>query len=105
MNEFKDQLDSAEMERLKKLINELRELAVQGQIGTDPTIKADTIRAKAAETQSASLNLFQKVSGLLPVESCLVLTPFQVYEKRAAENAAAPEQPASESEPPKEKKD
>ena len=75
MNEFKDQIDAAEKEKVQALVNELRELAVKGQAG-DASINADTIREKVNETQQASLGLFQKV-----------------YEKRAAEssNNAAPE--------------
>ena len=67
MSEFKDQLDPAEMAKLEKLVKELRELAVQGQIGTDASIDGDTIRQKIMETQNASLNLFQKVSRSLPI--------------------------------------
>ena len=69
MNDFKDQLDAAEKEKVTKLVTELRELAVKGQAG-DESITADAIREKIAETQQASLGLFQKV-----------------YEKRAAENS------------------
>jgi molecular chaperone DnaK len=104
MSEFKDQLEAAEKEKVSKLVGELRELAAKGQ-ASDASISADTIREKIAETQSASLGLFQKVSGLLPVEFRLTLTPFKVYEKRAAENSApASEQSTPESEPPKEEK-
>ncbi|KAF9809094.1 hypothetical protein IEO21_07563 [Rhodonia placenta] len=70
MNEFKEQLDATEKEKVAKLVAELRELAVKGQAG-DESITADTIREKVNETQQASLGLFQKV-----------------YEKRNAENAA-----------------
>ncbi|KAF8806585.1 heat shock protein 70 [Phlegmacium glaucopus] len=83
MNEFKDQLDASEKEKVSKLVTELRELAAKGQTG-DASISADSIREKISETQTASLGLFQKV-----------------YEKRAAENSAS-EQAASE--PPKEEK-
>lgn len=69
MNEFKDQLDATEKEKVTKLVNELRELAVKGQAG-DEAVNADLIREKIAETQQASLGLFQKV-----------------YEKRAAESS------------------
>ena len=75
MSEFKDQLEAAEKEKVSKLVTELRELALKGQSG-DASVSADTIREKIAETQNASLGLFQKVSGLLPVESHLVLTSF-----------------------------
>lgn len=85
MNEFKDQLDATEKDKVTKLVGELRELAAKGQVG-DNSITAETIREKISETQNASLGLFQKV-----------------YEKRAAENSASSEQPASESK--EEKKD
>jgi len=84
MNEFKDQLDAAEKEKVTKLVTELRELASKGQSG-DASLTADAIREKISETQNASLGLFQKV-----------------YEKRAAENTSS-EQPASENK--EEKKD
>jgi len=61
MNEFKDQLDTAEKEKVSKLIAELRELAVKGQ-AADPSITAETIREKINETQQSSLGLFQKVN-------------------------------------------
>ena len=77
MNEFKEQLDATEKEKVEKLVAELREIAVKGQAG-DNSITADSIREKINETQQASLGLFQKV-----------------YEKRAAENSSA-EKPAEE---------
>ncbi|KAI0313308.1 heat shock protein 70 [Amylostereum chailletii] len=70
MNEFKDQLDATEKEKVTKLISELRELAATGQAGD--AVNADAIREKINETQQASLGLFQKV-----------------YEKRNAEAAAS----------------
>lgn len=79
MNEFKDQLDVAEKEKVSKLILELREMAAKGQ-SSDASVTAETIREKISETQQASLGLFQKV-----------------YEKRSAEQSA--------SEKPEEKKD
>ena len=60
MNEFKDQLDATEKEKVTKLITELRELASKGQTG-DASITAEAIREKISETQTASLGLFQKV--------------------------------------------
>ena len=75
MGEFKDQLDEAEKEKVTKLVTELRELASKGQ-SSDASVSADDIRAKIAETQTASLGLFQKVSDLFPVESHLALTSF-----------------------------
>ena len=85
MNEFKDQIDATEKEKVAALIAELRELAVKGQAG-DATVDADKIREKINETQQASLGLFQKV-----------------YEKRNADGAASQEQPAEEKK--EEKKD
>ena len=83
MNEFKEQLDATEKEKVTKLVAELREIAAKGQ-GGDASITADTIREKINEAQQASLGLFQKV-----------------YEKRNAENAAEEEK----KEPEPEKKD
>jgi len=83
MNEFKDQLDATEKEKVTKLVGELRELAAKGQVG-DASVTADQIREKINEAQQASLGLFQKV-----------------YEKRNAENAAS----ESSSENKEEKKD
>ncbi|THH08038.1 hypothetical protein EW145_g2975 [Phellinidium pouzarii] len=70
MNEFKDQLDAAEKEKVTKLVSELRELASKGQAG-DAAVSAESLKSKIDETQQASLGLFQKV-----------------YEKRNAENNA-----------------
>ncbi|KAL1746686.1 heat shock protein 70 family [Schizophyllum fasciatum] len=70
LNEFKDQVDATEKEKVTALIAELRELAVKGQAG-DASVNADTIREKISETQNASLGLFQKV-----------------YEKRNAESTS-----------------
>ncbi|KAF8266809.1 heat shock protein 70 [Lactarius quietus] len=70
MNEFKDQLDAAEKEKVTKHVTELREVAAKGQAG-DGAVTAESIREKINETQQASLSLFQKV-----------------YEKKNAESAA-----------------
>ncbi|KAI6044552.1 heat shock protein [Pisolithus marmoratus] len=75
MNEFKDQLDAAEKEKVSKLVGELRELASKGLTG-DTSVTAEAIKEKIGETQQASLGLFQKV-----------------YEKRSAENASSTESP------------
>ena len=83
MNEFKDQLDATEKEKVTKLVGELRELAAKGQAG-DGSVTSDQIREKINETQQASLGLFQKV-----------------YEKRNAENSSS----ESSSENKEEKKD
>jgi molecular chaperone DnaK len=60
MNEFKDQLDAAEKDKVTKHISELREIAAKGQAG-DGAVTADAVREKINETQQASLGLFQKV--------------------------------------------
>ena len=60
MNEFKDQLDTADKEKVSKLLVELRELAVKGQ-AADPSVTAEIIKEKIDATQQASLGLFQKV--------------------------------------------
>jgi molecular chaperone DnaK len=70
MNEFKDQLDAGERDKVAKLITELRELAVKGQAG-DSSVTAAQIKEAIGNTQQASLGLFQKV-----------------YEKRNQENKA-----------------
>ena len=64
MNEFKDQLDAAEKDKVTKHITELREIAAKGQAG-DGAVTADAIREKINETQQASLGLFQKVNWFL----------------------------------------
>jgi hypothetical protein len=76
MNEFKDQLDVSEKEKVTKLVTELRELAAKGQTG-DASVSADNIRDKISETQTASLGLFQKVSSLLVIEVDVMLTSFR----------------------------
>lgn len=63
MNEFKDQLDAAEKDKVTALVAELRELASKGQ-SADPSVDAEQIKAKISETQQASLGLFQKASCL-----------------------------------------
>ena len=86
MEEFKDQLDAAEKEKVAKHITELREIATRA-LGGDESVTADTIREKISATQQASLGLFQKV-----------------YEKRSAESASS-EAPSTEEAPKEEKKD
>ncbi|KAL8293450.1 hypothetical protein RQP46_000151 [Phenoliferia psychrophenolica] len=81
ISEFKDQVDVEEAKKVEALIAELRELAIKAQ-GDSSGITATQIKEKVAETQQASLSLFQKV-----------------YEAKAkADNGAAPapEAPASE---------
>ncbi|KAG9008107.1 70-kilodalton heat shock protein, partial [Tulasnella sp. 427] len=60
MNEFKDQLDKTEKEKVEKLVKELREIAVKGQAG-DASVTPEQIKAAIDATQTASLGLFQKV--------------------------------------------
>ena len=62
MNEFKDQLDAAEKEKVTKHVTELREIAAKGQAG-DAAVTAEAIREKINEAQQASLSLFQKVGN------------------------------------------
>ncbi|GJN89158.1 hypothetical protein Rhopal_002132-T1 [Rhodotorula paludigena] len=60
LNEFKEQVDAEEAEKVKGLIAELRELNVKAQAeGSD--VKPEDIKTKVSETQQASLKLFQKV--------------------------------------------
>lgn len=80
MNEFKDQLDAAEKDKVTKFVEELRALSAKGLAG-DASVTADQIREKISETQQASLGLFQKV-----------------YEKRSAENASSEESTTQDSE-------
>ncbi|KAK4700861.1 molecular chaperone DnaK, partial [Phenoliferia sp. Uapishka_3] len=77
ISEFKDQVDAADAKKVEALIAELRELAIKAQ-GDSSGITATQIKEKVAETQTASLSLFQKV-----------------YEARAASNNP----PASEAPP------
>ena len=83
MEEFKDQLDAAEKEKVTKHITELREIAAKA-LGGDESLTAEAIREKINATQQASLGLFQKV-----------------YEKRSAETTASE---SSSTEAPKEEK-
>lgn len=75
MQEFESQLDTAEKEKVKKLLGELREIAAKGAAG-ETDVTAEQIKEAMDAAQQASLGLFQKV-----------------YEKRAAEGKtdAAPE--------------
>lgn len=73
MNDFKDQLDATEKDKVTKLVTELREISVKG-LAADPSVTVDNIREKINETQQASLGLFQKV-----------------YEKKNAESQASSE--------------
>jgi molecular chaperone DnaK len=85
MEEFKDQLDAAEKEKVTTHITELREIATRA-LGGDESLTAEAIREKIHATQQASLGLFKKV-----------------YEKRSAE--ATPSESSSTEAPKEEKKD
>ena len=65
MNEFKDQLDATEKEKVTKLVAELREIATKGQAG-DASVTAEDVKAKIDETQNASLGLFQRCMRSVP---------------------------------------
>jgi molecular chaperone DnaK len=73
MNEFKDQLDASEKDKVTKHITELREIAAKAQAG-DGAVTADAIREKINETQQASLGLFQKVKTVLHPLSIILTT-------------------------------
>ncbi|EJD08018.1 heat shock protein [Fomitiporia mediterranea MF3/22] len=79
LNEFKGDIESADNEKITKLVSDLRELASKGQSG-DASITAESIKTKIDETQQASLGLFQKL-----------------YEKRNAETNASSSSSSSES--------
>lgn len=64
MNEFKEQLDATDKDKVTKLIVDLREAAAKGQAG-EPSVTAEMIREKIGETQQASLGLFQKVCSIM----------------------------------------
>ena|SRR6266566_5293657 len=104
MNEFKDQLDAAEKDKVTKYISELREIAAKGQAG-DGAVTADAIREKISETQQASLGLFQKVKRLFMfLLPCLQYFP-QVYEKKNAESSSSSAAEEEKEEKKEEKKD
>jgi molecular chaperone DnaK len=85
MNEFKDQLDATEKDKVTKLVAELREIAVKGQAG-DASITADAIREKINETQQASLGLFQKVR--LCISRWPMFVPLQTFTTGLREEAS-----------------
>jgi hypothetical protein len=65
MNEFKDQLDAAEKEKVTKL-------AAKGQAG-DGAVTSEQIRETINETQQASLGLFHKVYEKRNAEETILL--------------------------------
>ncbi|KAI9639385.1 heat shock protein [Dioszegia hungarica] len=82
LQEFEAQLDNAEKEKVKGLLEELRELAAKGAAG-DASVTSEQIKGAMDAAQTASLGLFQKV-----------------YEKR---NAESRDQPSEDAEKPEEK--
>lgn len=68
MDDFKDQLDSAEADKLKEKITSLRGEALKAQAG-DAAVNPEELKAKIDDLQSSSLKLFE-----------------MVYKNRAAQN-------------------
>lgn len=62
MKEFREQVDAEDAKKVEALVAELRELAIKAQ-GDSSGVTAAEIKEKVAETQTASLKLFQKVCG------------------------------------------
>ncbi|KAI8089828.1 hsp7-like protein [Halteromyces radiatus] len=60
LNDFKDQLDSAEAEKLRGQINSLREDVTKAQ-GGDSSVAPDDLKAKIDELQQSSLKLFEMI--------------------------------------------
>ncbi|KAL7310526.1 Hsp70 ATPase ssc1 [Mucor circinelloides] len=60
MEDFKEQVDKSEAEKLKQQIEALRAETVKAQ-GGDESVKPDDIKAKIDELQSSSLKLFEMV--------------------------------------------
>jgi molecular chaperone DnaK len=87
MSEFEAQLDTAEKEKVKKLLGELREISAKGAAG-EADVTAEQIKEAMDAAQQASLGLFQKV-----------------YEKRAAEGKSSEAAPEADAEAGKEKKE
>ena len=70
--EFEAQLDAGEREKVKGLLNELREIAAKGAAG-DASVKAEDIKAAMDSAQQASLGLFKMVSFVAYAE-CILTT-------------------------------
>lgn len=60
LNDFKDQLDSAEAEKLRNQLQTLREEAAKAQSG-DAAVNPEELKAKIDELQQSSLKLFEMV--------------------------------------------
>ncbi|CAG8491453.1 5510_t:CDS:2 [Ambispora leptoticha] len=57
LNEYKDQIDAQESEKIKEKIQELREFVAQAQ--SNQNIKAEEIKSKINEVQQAGLKVFE----------------------------------------------
>jgi hypothetical protein len=90
MNEFKDQLEAAEKEKVTTLIAELRQLAVKGQAG-EADITAEAIKAKVDETQQASLGLFQKVPSPYSYLHCCTKYDYRFMRSEQRRTATSPD--------------
>lgn len=60
LNDFKDQLDSAEADKLRNQLQTLREEAAKAQSG-DAAVNPEELKAKIDELQQSSLKLFEMV--------------------------------------------
>ncbi|KAM3420128.1 hypothetical protein BST61_g3429 [Cercospora zeina] len=60
LKEFEDRLDKAEADKIREIINALREFIATNQTG-EGTATAEEIKAKTDELQNASLTLFDKM--------------------------------------------
>ncbi|KAK3672092.1 Hsp70 ATPase ssc1 [Recurvomyces mirabilis] len=60
LKEFEDRLDKSEAEKIKSLINEMREVIAKSQSG-EGALTAEELKAKTDELQNASLTLFDKM--------------------------------------------
>ncbi|KAJ1742975.1 hypothetical protein LPJ78_001556, partial [Coemansia sp. RSA 989] len=60
LEEFKEQLDKAEAEKIRAQLDELRQTLAKVNSG-EATLKADEIKQQAANVQQASLKLFEMV--------------------------------------------
>jgi molecular chaperone DnaK len=60
MTDFKDQLDSAEAEKLREKIKDLRERLVAAA-GDESSVKGEDLRTQTGELQQISLKLFELV--------------------------------------------
>lgn len=69
LNDFKDQLDSAEADKLRNQLQTLREEAAKAQSG-DATVSPDELKSKIDELQQSSLKLFEMVYKQVCKQDC-----------------------------------